>query len=120
MSGITLDVLYARLPSIECKGLCFAACGPIPCTKGEAQRMENLSGAPLTYNAEGFCGYLKDQRCSVYEARPMICRLFGLTPKLACPFGCKPSRVMYDPECHAALVQARKIGGAEVFAELSP
>jgi hypothetical protein len=32
----------------------------------------------------------------VYDERPLICRLFGTTPKLVCPNGKRPE-VMIDP-----------------------
>lgn len=38
----------------------------------------------------GRCHLLKDGRCSIYADRPLLCRLFGAVPKMACPFGCKP------------------------------
>ncbi|MHB9101062.1 MAG: hypothetical protein ACYC2E_06090 [Sulfuricella sp.] len=37
---------------------------------------------------------LADLRC---PARPLICRLFGTTPRLACPNGKRPE-VMIDPQ----------------------
>ncbi len=35
-----------------------------------------------------FCPYLKDRRCSIYDARPLICRHFGIEEGL-CPHGCE-------------------------------
>jgi hypothetical protein len=40
--------------------------------------------------AELNCPYLGKNGCEVYEERPLICRLFGTTPKLACPHGKRP------------------------------
>jgi Fe-S-cluster containining protein len=36
------------------------------------------------------CVYLGKHGCEVYNERPLICRLFGTTPRLACPNGSKP------------------------------
>lgn len=36
------------------------------------------------------CPHLGAQGCQVYEERPLICRLFGTTPRLACPNGKRP------------------------------
>ena len=33
---------------------------------------------------------LGEQGCQVYAERPLICRLFGTTPHLACPNGKRP------------------------------
>lgn len=43
------------------------------------------------------------KRCSVYEHRPMICRIWAMTKKLRCPFGCRPSRWLSDKEAGALL-----------------
>ncbi len=42
------------------------------------------------------CPHLADTGCQVYAERPLICRLFGTTPRLACPNGKRPE-VMIDP-----------------------
>ncbi|MCP1174431.1 YkgJ family cysteine cluster protein [Ralstonia sp. 21YRMH01-3] len=42
------------------------------------------------------CPHLGDNGCSVYLERPLICRLFGTTPRLACPNGRRPDQ-MIDP-----------------------
>ena len=47
--------------------------------------------------AELNCPYLGKNGCEVYAERPLICRLFGTTPKLACPHGKRPE-VMIDPD----------------------
>ncbi|MGT2431225.1 YkgJ family cysteine cluster protein [Cupriavidus basilensis] len=49
-------------------------------------RFENLS-----------CPHLGSKGCQVYAERPLICRLFGTTPRLACPNGNGPE-VMVDPD----------------------
>lgn len=47
--------------------------------------------------AELNCPYLGKNGCEVYAERPLICRLFGTTPKLACPHGKRPD-VMIAPD----------------------
>jgi hypothetical protein len=37
------------------------------------------------------CSKKIDGRCSIYEDRPLICRLYGSVDKFACPHGCKPT-----------------------------
>lgn len=39
-----------------------------------------------------------DGRCTAYEVRPMICRLWGVTRSMACPWGCIPDRWLSDGE----------------------
>lgn len=40
-----------------------------------------------------FCPYLdlETKRCTVHARRPLICRLYGVSEGLPCPFGCKPT-----------------------------
>jgi Fe-S-cluster containining protein len=45
--------------------------------------------------AELNCPYLGKNGCEVYAERPLICRLFGTTPKLACPHGKRPDVMIY-------------------------
>lgn len=38
----------------------------------------NLDKSPLyaeLHNGDGICKYLKDNRCSIYENRPLLCRV---------------------------------------------
>lgn len=38
----------------------------------------NLDKSPLyveLHNGDGICRYLKDNRCSIYENRPLLCRV---------------------------------------------
>ncbi len=43
------------------------------------------------------CPHLGDNGCQVYEERALICRLFGTTPRLACPHGRRPE-IMVDAQ----------------------
>lgn len=43
------------------------------------------------------CPHLGNNGCQVYDERPLICRLFGTTPRLACPNGQRPEQ-MIDPQ----------------------
>jgi hypothetical protein len=54
--------------------------------------------------AELNCVYLGKQGCEVYTERPLICRLFGTTPKLACPHGKQPD-VLIDPSIEQQIEQ---------------
>ena len=40
------------------------------------------------------CPHLGENGCQVYEERPLICRLFGTTPRLACPNGRRPEAMI--------------------------
>lgn len=91
-----LDNLYAELPTIDCQGLCWASCGPISMSEVEWERLSQAHGGePIGDPTVGLCPILtEDKRCSCYTARPLICRMFGLTEDMPCPHGCRPSRVL--------------------------
>jgi Fe-S-cluster containining protein len=58
----------------------------------------------------GICPYLEDERCSVYEVRPLICRLWGVVDSMPCLWGCQPEpRYLTTEEGYAFLERAREI-----------
>jgi Fe-S-cluster containining protein len=116
-----LEAIYARLPRIQCKGLCHAACGHIGMTELEALRMNQYDGkeaptiAPaikelITGQDGGMCPKLTaDGKCSVYPVRPFICRLYGTDHKLECPFGCVPERWTNEIETQIIFEQIKQL-----------
>lgn len=56
----------------------------------------------------------EEHRCSVYEIRPMICRLWGLVRGMPCPYGCRPEGgLLPDEEGQRLLREAERIGGTD-------
>lgn len=95
---------------IDCKGLCQNSCGPLPLGKTEERRLvEERSGRKLQTASRGLCSMLSPNgRCTVYSDRPTICRLWGVVESMRCPHGCKPERVLSDPEGFALLAEAEE------------
>lgn len=90
-SWADLDRLYASLPTIECRRLCQASCGPIFMGYAEWARVKLLGKRPMGEQTKHLvCPMLKEGLCQVYEHRPAICRLWGLTEAMRCPWGCEP------------------------------
>lgn len=123
-----LERLYAQVPDAGCKGLCAAACGPIDMSPREASRLREVGVeiAPPTPEATQAhargglpCPALTDAgRCSVYDRRPMVCRLWGATESLRCPHGCAPAEgVLSDVDGVALIVEAARVGGASALAQ---
>ena len=54
--------------------------------------------------AELNCEHLGPNGCTVYEERPLICRLFGTTERLPCPNGRGPAE-MIDPQAEKLVHQ---------------
>lgn len=90
-----LENIYNRIPDFKCNH-CHKCCGPIIWFKIEEILMENYMKKNkienVKFTTEEFrehdmkCPFLKDDRCSIYKVRPIICRLQGNVPDLPCRF----------------------------------
>jgi Fe-S-cluster containining protein len=93
----TIRFLRRRIPAFECAPGCHDCCGPVTASSEEMTRLpiksEPEHAAAL---AALSCPHLGENGCQVYAERPLICRLFGTTPRLACPNGKRPVQ-MIDP-----------------------
>lgn len=108
-----LEVLYNKIPHIECKGLCHPSCSIVPAAKIEIKRARDRMGGKNPFNPiaavrelqqkvphTATCAALKNNKCSIYTARPAICRLYGVAEGLDCPFGCKPKNKISRQEAY--------------------
>lgn len=109
--------VYRRLPELECKGLCWETCGPIPIYAVEAKNIKDKYGSmPMVRESDATqtCTMLTaDKKCSIYEDRPLICRLYGVAGGMKCAWGCKPieGRIS-DAQAHKLLRALAEIDGA--------
>lgn len=103
---MTLDDLYAQVPAISCKGLCHTSCGPLVIGESERQRIQERHGVDIP-DLQWTCPALNAfGRCSVYEDRPMICRLWGVDQAMPCVYGCLPDRILPTAEGQRLLALA--------------
>ena len=103
---ILLAAIYAELPQLKCKRLCQRACGPVFWSEVENDAIsEHVHGKFLKGDASLTCPYLDKPTgdCTIYAVRPLLCRLWGLVPKMACPWGCRPERWLTDVEAYGLL-----------------
>lgn len=125
-----LHRLYETLPKIDCKGWCWHSCGPIDMSNTERERLVDLGvEIPVFTEAAGqrwannehtdYCpafsmGAIDGESpgCTVYEDRPTICRIWGLTESMRCPYGCEPTTVLSNLQSFELLAQADMIGGS--------
>lgn len=109
---------YAKVPAIECKGLCSFSCGSVPVSRSELVALRRADPpmrtdqrfempVPGTAVLAMPCSALVANRCAVYERRPLLCRLWGAVERLRCPFGCIPERYMSEDEVMALM---REVG----------
>lgn len=85
---VRIEKAYAKVPSFQCKQDCSDCCGPIMMSRLEWKRIcDTLGYEPKGEPGALDCPMLKDGKCSIYEIRPAICRVFGATthPILKCP-----------------------------------
>lgn len=124
---------YERVPDVGCKGLCHDTCGPVP-GGGPAERLAmRRAGYRLPTRAQALaivaagdadyrCTALTaDNRCGAYAARPAICRVWGASEDLPCPYGCRPAaglRLLTREETFQILAAATTAGtGREPMGE---
>jgi Fe-S-cluster containining protein len=106
-----LEAIYADLPDVPCTGQCYQSCSFIATSEAEHQRIRRERGIAIemyqtTCPALDFAG-----RCSIHELRPLICRVYGATERLRCPYGCIPERWLADTEVYGLLKRAEAIAG---------
>lgn len=113
----TLDELYALVPSpVNCTGECADSCGPIGYSEQEGERLQAAGHRPPNTHeprTQFMCSALTEAgKCSVYEARPMICRLWGVSDALPCNHeGCFTPNPLSRTESVALLRRSMEIGG---------
>jgi Fe-S-cluster containining protein len=108
-----LDEIYAQVPAIDCRGKCADTCTEFPVSRLEQRIVRGVSGKdlltedprwPTRGRLKRRCPMLTGSgRCSVYDVRPLICRLWGVAEPMPCNYGCKtvdgvllPIRRMYE------------------------
>ncbi|PZG03838.1 YkgJ family cysteine cluster protein [Nonomuraea aridisoli] len=122
-----LTDLYAQVPQPDCKGLCADSCGPIDMHPRERQRARER-GVTIPHHDDALdqmerdgtysCPALQNDRCSVYEVRPMICRLWGAVEAMPCEHGCRPDNGLLSDGDGVELLRASlDIGGDATAAE---
>lgn len=100
MTGNSRKIRFFRkhIPAFDCLPGCHDCCGPVTTSTEEMARLPVKSVAEHDAAlADLSCPYLGIDGCEVYAERPLICRVFGTTPKLACPHGRRPD-VMMAPD----------------------
>ena len=105
MSKVAQQIRFFRhrIPSFACKPGCHDCCGPVTTSTEEMARLPVKSQEEHDWALSHLsCPHLGGNGCQVYAERPLICRLFGTTPHLACPHGLRPE-VMINPRVEAQI-----------------
>ena len=72
-----------------CKPGCHDCCGPVPFSPWERKQ----AGGRKPTNGQD-CGFLTETGCSIYEHRPIMCRLYGCVKPMKCPHGAGPRKMI--------------------------
>lgn len=108
-----MEALRQRIPSFRCIVGCHDCCGPVTVATEEMSRLPVKTEAEhAAALAELSCPYLGKNGCEVYQERPLICRLFGTTPRMLCPNGQRPVYMIdndAEEEIHRFLRSTRQV-----------
>lgn len=92
----TVRTLRQQIPSFECVPGCHDCCGPVTTSPEEMSRLPRKTRAEQDAAMDELnCVHLGPNGCTVYEERPLICRLFGTTKTLPCPNERRPVELIH-------------------------
>lgn len=101
-----LKALRARIPDgFVCVEGCEGCCGPVVHSALEQRQIDKIGGVKQPGPGICDCHYLRGTRCSVFSERPIMCRLYGNTPLLPCPYGGKSSKMLTMEETQEILTE---------------
>lgn len=114
MSNLHKVLLFRRgIPKFACIPGCHDCCGPIMASPEEMARLPPVAEAQRASAMEKWdCPHLGATGCQVYHERPLVCRLFGTTPRLTCPHGRQPDTMIdarLEMEIEVYLSQVRHV-----------
>jgi Fe-S-cluster containining protein len=102
-----------RIPTFSCTPGCHDCCGPVTASSEEVSRLpEKTDQEHQDALAEYNCPYLGENGCEVYDERPLICRLFGTTPRMPCPNNRAPEEMIderIEKRIHDFLRETRQV-----------
>ena len=85
-------MLLSSLPKMRCDSECGECCTIVPVSEREIEAIREYAklkdvvpqhNGPRTIQ----CPFFQGGGCAVYPVRPMLCRLYGHSPRLQCPRG---------------------------------
>lgn len=99
-----LEDLYALIPDMICDPGCTLCCrdfGVPSRTALEQKRLVDYAQAHGIVKGPTYgntCPYVTERGCAVHPARPLICRLYGVSPNYPCVLGIKPVCPLHEDE----------------------
>ena len=106
-----IRTLRQQIPSFECVPGCHDCCGPVTTSPEEMSRLPRKTRAEQDAAMDELnCVHLGPNGCTVYDERPLICRLFGTTKTLPCPNGRGPVELIHprvEKQIHEYMASTR-------------
>lgn len=107
-----LKQIYDSLPTFTCREGCSWCCGNVPIAPIEILNIAKFIKANkvrirIPTMAHLSCAFMIRGRCSIYEVRPLYCRLYGVVDDagMKCPHGCKPSQLLTEDEADVIMAK---------------
>ncbi|ABE54793.1 protein of unknown function UPF0153 [Shewanella denitrificans OS217] len=105
--------LRERIPTFECVPGCHDCCGPVTTSAEEMSHLPVKTDAEHDAALEEWnCVHLGPHGCTVYEERPLICRVFGTTSNMLCPNSCRPKEMIdskVERQIHHYIANTRQV-----------
>jgi hypothetical protein len=105
--------LREHIPAFECVEGCHDCCGPVTTSSEEMSRLPVKTEAEHEVAlADMSCVHLGPNGCTVYDERPLICRLFGTTPRMPCPNDRRPEEMIgseVEGQIHYYIANTRQL-----------
>jgi len=97
-----LKEVYDAIPNSTCPKGCGKCCGILYPSMAELRNIKEycerkrIEFKSFNYTTGVDCPYLAaDKSCQIYEARPFLCRILGVSVDLQpCPQKCKPEAIL--------------------------
>jgi Fe-S-cluster containining protein len=109
--------LYGLIPDMTCPSGCSDCCCVVRFSRYEVAQISTVRKIRAVLKrfrqaTTQKCPYLtEDNRCSIYQVRPFVCRLFGTADieRLRCPKGMQPAKMLSAAEAESLINQFLQI-----------
>lgn len=102
-----ISEIRQRIPGMRCIPGCVACCNHVPWSKVEYERMiRRYPKNAKPYNIHSLkCPFITEDGCSIYEERPITCRMFGVSEGLECPRGAIAAEMLNEQQAASIYVE---------------
>lgn len=116
-----LEEIYSSLPDVSCQGKCQGCCTIIGIAPIEVDYLHTHGiGLPIVRHSKKYdhlmCSRLTmGGRCNIHSHKPLICRLWGVTETMPCPYGCQSDRVINQQEQFELMNEVDALKSGETY-----